>query len=128
MAQLRSESVENFLIAGSKICVHIGYNQKVNTRKIWRYKANSSTRRGLEGGQGVVGKETSTYRGSSACTNSTSTNSTCRMLQKDPYLSGLHKNISLARSNTVLCIAQISFSTTICLAQISFSTTIVPCT
>ena len=46
------------------------------------------------------------YRGSSACMNSTST-----IFQKDPYLFGLHENISLARSNIVLFeLARISFS------------------
>ena len=38
-------------------------------------------------------------QGSSACKKSTSTNSTCKIFQKDPYSFGLHKNISLANSN-----------------------------
>ena len=37
------------------------------------------------------------YRGSSACTNSTST-----IFQKDPYFFGLHENISLVRWNIEL--------------------------
>ena len=39
-----------------------------------------------------------TYRGSSACTNSTSTNSPSTIFQKDPYLFGLHEFPPLART------------------------------
>ena len=38
------------------------------------------------------------YRGSSPCTNSTSTNSTSLIFQKDPYLFGLHEFPPLART------------------------------